>query len=123
MDKNQQKQEQGEQEMTASEEMTGKSQDGPEQQFEDDIAEGQPDKEEKDIEGDQEDSAEQERDEDDGDAALDSTMPEVETLELPEEMDLSDAAGSDESGMTDDVGEVICIDAGEEAQLGPRVST
>lgn len=83
--------------MTAKEEEAGKSKDRPEQQGEDDGAEEQPDNEEEEIEGEQEDQGEEEeRGEDGAGAALDSTMPEVETLDLPEEMDLDDAAGSDQ---------------------------
>lgn len=96
LDKNQ-KEEKGESEMTAKEEEAGKSKDRPEQQGEDDGAEEQPDNEEEEIEGEQEDQGEEEeRGEDGAGAALDSTMPEVETLDLPEEMDLDDAAGSDQ---------------------------
>lgn len=94
LDKNQ-KQEQGESEMAAKEEEASKSKDRPEQQGEDDGAEEQPDNEEE-IEGEQEDQGEDEAGEEGAGAALDSTMPEVETLDLPEEMDLDDAAGSDQ---------------------------
>lgn len=95
LDKNQ-NQEKGESEMAAKEEDAGKGKDRPEQQGEDDGAEEQPDNEEEDVEGEQEDQGEEERGEDGAGAALDSTMPEVETLDLPEEMALDDAEGSDQ---------------------------
>lgn len=92
-----QKQEKGESEMAAKEEEQSKGKDRPEPQGGEDDTEQQQDNEE-DVEGEQEDEApeEDDRGEDGAGAALDSTMPEVETLDLPEEMQLDDAEGSDQ---------------------------
>lgn len=95
-----QKQENGESEMAAREEEQSKAKDRPET-GEDDAEQENDNKEneggqEDDVPGEEEASEEEDRGEDGAGAALDSTMPEVETLDLPEEMQLDDAEGSEQ---------------------------
>lgn len=102
-----QNQQQGESEMAAKEkeESSSKDKKEPNEQNEEGQAEQEIEQQENEAEGDQQEQGEDENLPEEGaGAALDSTMPEVETLDLPEEMDLDDANGSDQLEDFDDDG-------------------
>ncbi|KAJ9113860.1 hypothetical protein QFC19_000053 [Naganishia cerealis] len=109
-----QKQQPGESEMAAKEEEATKDKKKSDKQDEDDAqTEQELEQQENDAEGnEQEQGDEEELPEEGAGAALDSTMPEVETLDLPEEMDLDDADGSDQLEDFDDDG----MDDGDEVE-------
>ncbi|KAJ9101874.1 hypothetical protein QFC21_003214 [Naganishia friedmannii] len=117
-DQNQQK---GESEMAAKEKEESSSKDKKEsnEQNDEGQAEQEMEQQENDAEGDQQEQGEEEDLPEEGaGAALDSTMPEVETLDLPEEMDLDDANGSDQLEDFDDDG-MDGDDAELEGEDGP----
>lgn len=105
-----QKEENGESEMAAREEEQSKAKDRPEPKAGEDDAEQENDNkedeggQEDDVPGEEEAPEEEDRGEDGAGAALDSTMPEVETLDLPEEMQLDDAQGSEQMDDFEDDG-------------------
>ncbi|KAJ9116871.1 hypothetical protein QFC22_004528 [Naganishia vaughanmartiniae] len=102
-----QNQQQGESEMAAKEKEESSSKDKKEsdKQNEEGQAEQETEQQDDDADGDQQEQGEEEELPEEGaGAALDSTMPEVETLDLPEEMDLDDANGSDQLEDFDDDG-------------------